>query len=52
MGMESGQFNEKNFNEAIEIVKELNKKYKNFGGVYDWEYLDAPPNKVSLERLS
>tara|TARA_Y100000591_G_C21758065_1_gene658541 strand:+ start:309 stop:1118 length:810 start_codon:yes stop_codon:yes gene_type:complete len=45
MGMESGQFNEKNFNEAIEIVKELNKKYNNFGGVYDWEYLDAPPNK-------
>ena len=42
--MESGQFNKNNFNDALEIIKKLNRKYTTFSGVYDWEYLNAPPN--------
>ena len=45
MGMESGQFTEKTFHNAIHEVIKIKNKYPNFAGVYDWEYLDAPPNK-------
>ena len=42
MGMESGQFDDKTFQNALD---ELKKKIRdpNFGGVFDWEYLNAPP---------
>jgi len=45
MGMESGQFNESNFNEALNEIKKIKEKYSDFSGVFDWEYLNAPPNK-------
>lgn len=45
MGMESGQFNESNFNEALNEIKKIKDKYPDFSGVYDWEYLNAPPDK-------
>jgi len=44
MGMESGQFNESTFKNAIQNVNEIKNKYPTFAGVYDWEYLNAPPN--------
>ena len=44
IGMESGQFDETTFKNALENVKEIKKVYPTFGGVYDWEYLNAPPD--------
>ena len=41
MGMESGQFTDQSF---IENIKKMKQKYPSFRGVYDWEYLNAPPN--------
>ena len=43
MGMESGQFDEHTFSNAIHEVIKIKKKYPNFAGVFDWEYLNAPP---------
>ena len=45
MGMESGQFDEKTLSKAIHEVKKINDEYPDFAGVYDWEYLNAPPDK-------
>jgi len=45
MGMESGQFDDKTFQNALDEIKKIKDKYKNFAGVYDWEYLNAPPDK-------
>ena len=42
MGMMSGQFTDDSFVDVIHTIKE---KYPNVCGFYDWEYLDAPPNK-------
>jgi len=44
MGMESGQFDESTFVEALNEVKKIKEKYPNAGGVFDWEYLNAPPD--------
>ena len=46
MGMESGQFDEKTFKNVINMLKNLQLKYRYIGGVFDWEYLDAPPSKT------
>ncbi len=43
MGMESGQFTKETFSNALEEVRKINETYPTMGGVYDWEYLDAPP---------
>ena len=63
IGMESWQFNNKTFNNALEEVKKIKNKYPTFAGVFDWEYINAPPNihdssqwakqmkKVLLNRL-
>lgn len=45
MGMESGQFDEKSFKEALQTIRILVNEYPNMAGVFDWEYLDAPPSK-------
>lgn len=45
MGMESGQFSSTTFPNAIHEIIKTKKKYPNFAGVYDWEYLNAPPNE-------
>ena len=45
MGMESGQFNKETFPNALNEIKKIKDKYPNFAGVFDWEYLDAPPDK-------
>jgi len=44
MGMESGQFDKNTFKEAIHEVIKIKKNYPSFAGVYDWEYLNAPPD--------
>lgn len=45
MGMESGDFDEKSFRQALNTIKILENEYPTMAGVYDWEYLDAPPSK-------
>ena len=45
MGMLSGQFNEETFASALEELKKIKKVYPKVIGVFDWEYIDAPPNK-------
>ena len=42
MGMISGQ----DLEDAKEAILALCKKYPTFGGVYVWEYFDAPPGKT------
>ena len=42
MGMESGQFTDSSF---VDEIKKIRKVYPDMGGVYDWEYLNAPPDK-------
>ena len=44
MGMESGQFSDSTFSEALNEVTKIKNKYINVSGVYDWEYLNAPPD--------
>ena len=45
MGHESGQFDKNTFHTALEEVKKCLKSYPTMGGVYDWEYLNAPPDE-------
>jgi len=45
MGMESGQFNSSTFENALEEVYNIITEYPTMAGVFDWEYLDAPPDK-------
>jgi len=45
MGMESGQFDKNTFENAIHEVIKSKQKYPTMGGVFDWEYLNAPPKK-------
>ena len=45
MGMESGQFDKTSFQEALDQVSLCLRKYPSMAGVYDWEYLNAPPDK-------
>lgn len=42
MGMISGQFKDDSFVKEVHKIKE---EYVHARGFYDWEYLDAPPNK-------
>lgn len=44
MGMESGQFDKTNFKIALDEVKKCLEMYPTMSGVYDWEYLNAPPD--------
>ena len=45
MGMMSGDFNNTTFKNALNEVHKIKTKYPMFKGVFDWEYLDAPPVK-------
>ena len=44
IGMESGQFNDKTINKALIELNKIKSKYQMFAGVFDWEYINAPPN--------
>ena len=52
MGMESGQFDDKSFHTALDEVKKIKEKYPNAGGVFDWEYLNAPPDQSDPSQWS
>jgi hypothetical protein len=52
MGMESGQFDESSFKEALDEIKKIKDKYHDFSGVFDWEYLNAPPDKNDPSQWS
>ena len=43
-GMASDNFTKDTFHKAIDTVKQIKTTYSDFGGVYDWEFFDAPPN--------
>jgi len=45
MGMESGQFDKTTFQGALDEVKTTLDHYPTMAGVYDWEYLNAPPDE-------
>ena len=45
LGMFSGQFDSTNFVSCLDTIIEICEKYKNFGGVFVWEYIDAPPSR-------
>ena len=45
MGMVTGQYDSKNFIKCLNTIIEILENYKNFGGVFMWEYCDAPPSK-------
>ena len=45
LGMLSGQFDSNNFVRCLDTIIEICEKYKNFGGVFVWEYYNAPPSK-------
>ena len=44
-GMISSEFNQSNFDDACNTLKNISKEYPNFNGVFNWEYFDSPPNK-------
>ena len=44
MGMESWDYSSSTFPNALATVRTLKSKYPDFGGVFDWEYFDAPPD--------
>ena len=52
MGMESGQFDKNSFPKALHEVIKIKNKYPNFSGVYDWEYLNAPPDNDDPSQWS
>ena len=43
LGMIFSDFSSDNFDEALNTVKSLKIKYPDFGGVFVWEYFNAPP---------
>lgn len=43
MGMICSDFSPDNFDNALNTAKSLKEKYHDFGGVYVWEYFNAPP---------
>jgi hypothetical protein len=45
MGMLSGLYDPISFKNSLLEVKKIKNEYKNFGGVFVWEYIDCPPNK-------
>lgn len=42
-GIISGDF-QNNFNEALNEIKKIKSVYPLIGGVYNWEYIDSPPD--------
>ena len=44
MGMMSGQYDKDTFQNALSEIQKILLKYPMMGGVFDWEYLDAPPD--------
>jgi hypothetical protein len=45
MGHESGQFDKTTFQKALNVVTQCVTTYPAMCGVYDWEYLNAPPDE-------
>lgn len=50
LGMVSSQFTPQTFENALVEVKRIKEKYPNFGGVFNWEYFDSPPDKNHPEE--
>ena len=50
MGMSSGQFDTKTINNACNEVTKIKLKWPNFGGVFNWEYFDSPPDENNPDK--
>ena len=46
-----GMIQDQDFELACEVVRDLVNKYDNFGGVFMWEYYDAPPGGIKNPEL-
>jgi len=44
LGIMSGQYTSETFHEFVSEVQQINRAFPEFAGVYDWEYLNAPPD--------
>jgi hypothetical protein len=44
IGMQSSDYSKSIFQNALYTIKTLKNQYPDFGGVYDWEYFNAPPD--------
>ncbi len=49
IGMMSEQFYPTNFVKCLNTIIEIKKKYNNFGGVFVWEFFNAPPGKNPID---
>ena len=41
-----GMIQDQDFETAKNVIQQIYKKYPDFGGVYMWQYFDAPPDKT------
>ena len=39
-----GMISSEDFKNCVKVASILSNKYKNFGGVFNWEYFDSPPD--------
>lgn len=51
MGMLSSQFNKTSESQIVKQLQLIEKKYPNFGGVFDWEAFDTYPNPIGWIEL-
>ena len=42
-----GSLSSQDFNMCLKTARQVSLKYKNFGGVYNWEYFDSPPSEFN-----
>jgi len=50
IGMLGTEYDENSFNDACNEIRKIYSKYPNFGGVFLWEYCDAPTEKNNPEK--
>ena len=48
--MISGQFDAKTIHNACNEVTKIKSKWPYFGGVFNWEYFDSPPDKNNPDK--
>ena len=41
-----------NYDQALDEIKKIKDKYPDFSGVFDWEYINAPPDKNDPSQWS
>ena len=49
--MLSSEYNSSNFDDALQQVKLIKDNYSDFGGVFVWEYFQAPPEGLKYPEV-